>query len=181
VQTSLHPKNPELGERALRIAKEVFLEAADVEGLIVGEEIVLMRWGVVKITCVSDDKKSFAGELVPNGDFRAAKRKLTWVAYVAENTPTKLFEFDNLVSKDKIEEDENFEDFINPHTMAESSVIGDSGLKTLQKDEVIQLERRGYFRVESPYVNAARPLILYMIPDGKSKAMSGQTGKLAHR
>lgn len=181
VETALHPKEPSLGNRALRIAEEIFLETADVEGISAGEEIVLIHWGVVKITSVSADLKSFEGEHIPNGDVRAAKRKLTWVAKVPENTPARLFEFDNLVSKDKIEEDDKFEDFINPNTLAVTSIIGDSGLKSLQQNEVIQLERRGYFRVEHPYVNDAMPLVLYMIPDGKSKAMSGQTGKLAHR
>ena len=181
VETALHPKEPSLGNRALRISREVFLETADVEGITVGEEIVLIHWGVIKITSLTADMKTLEGEHVPNGDVRAAKRKLTWVANVPENTPTRLYEFDNLISKDKIEEDEKFEDFINPDTLALTSIIGDSGLKGVQQDEVIQLERRGYFRVESPYVNAAMPLILYMIPDGKSKAMSGQTGKLAHR
>ena len=75
----------------------------------------------------------------------------------------------------------NFKDFINPNTMAQSTVIGDMGLKGLQKDEIIQLERRGFYRVDRPYINEKRGLVLYMIPDGKAKAMSGLSGKLAHR
>lgn len=51
----------------------------------------------------------------------------------------------------------------------------------LQEHEIIQLERRGYFRVDRPFINDEKPLVLYMIPDGKAKAMSGLDGKLAHR
>jgi glutamyl-tRNA synthetase len=91
------------------------------------------------------------------------------------------FRFDNLVTKDKLEENDNFEDFINPNTLAATDVLGDAALKTLREHEVIQLERRGYYRVDRPYVGPNKPLILYMIPDGKSKAMSGLSGKLAHR
>lgn len=90
-------------------------------------------------------------------------------------------EFDNLISKDKLEEEDNFEDFINPNTLASTEVFGDAGLKSLEEHSIIQLERRGYFRVDRPYVSPDKPLILYMIPDGKQKAMSGLTGKLAHR
>ena len=74
-----------------------------------------------------------------------------------------------------------FEDFINPDTQAETEVIGDAGLKTLKENDIIQLERRGFYRVDRAYVNEGKPLMLFMIPDGKKKAMSGLDGKLAHR
>ena len=167
----------------MRLADRVLLEAVDTEGIVEGEEIVLLRWGVVRITKVLDATGTIQlqGEFVPDGDFKVAKRKVSWLADVADNTPVTLTEFDNLISKDKIEEDENFEDFINPNTLASTAVIGDAGLKTLAENDVIQLERRGFFRVDRPYISKDKPLILFMIPDGKSKAMSGQTGKLAHR
>jgi glutamyl-tRNA synthetase len=43
--TTYHPKDPTLGNRAIRIANQVLLETADVEGMVVGEELVLLRWG----------------------------------------------------------------------------------------------------------------------------------------
>ncbi len=43
--TTYHPKDPTLGSRAIRIASQVLLESVDVEGMLVGEEIVLLRWG----------------------------------------------------------------------------------------------------------------------------------------
>ena len=139
--------------------------------------------GVVKITKIdqADGKiTALEGEYLPDGDFKAAKRKLSWLASVPSNTKVILTEFDHLVTKEKLEEDDKFEDFVNPITMATTEVLGDAGLKTLQEHEVIQLERRGYYRVDRPYVGPDKPLILYMIPDGKTKAMSGQSGKLAH-
>lgn len=102
------------------------------------------------------------------------------MAQIPSNPKVILTEFDHLVTKEKLEEDDKFEDFVNPTTMATTEVTGDAGLKTLKEHEVIQLERRGYYRVDRPYVNPDKPLVLYMIPDGKSKAMSGQAGKLAH-
>ena len=184
LETSYHPKDPSIGTRAMRLADRVLLEAVDTEGIVEGEDIVLLRWGVVRITKVVVDANStiqLQGDFVPNGDFKVAKRKVSWLADVTDNTPVTLMEFDNLISKDKIEEDENFEDFINPNTLAATDAIGDAGLKTLAENDVIQLERRGFFRVDRPFISKDKPLILFMIPDGKSKAMSGQTGKLAHR
>ena len=85
------------------------------------------------------------------------------------------------MSKEKLEEDDDFEKFVNQNTLAASEVIGDIGLKTLKHGDIIQLERRGYFRVDKPYFNESSGLVLYMVPDGKSKSMSGLSGKLAHR
>ena len=134
--------------------------------------------GVVEITKVDG---GLEGKFVPDGDVKAAKRKLSWIADVPENTSVVLTEFDNLISKGILEEGDNLEDLINPNTEADTEVIGDAGLKTLKEHDIIQLERRGFFRVDRAYVNESKPLKLYMIPDGKKKAMSGLDGKLAHR
>jgi glutamyl-tRNA synthetase len=134
--------------------------------------------GVIRITKVID---GLEGDFIPDGDVKAAKRKLSWIANVKENITVSLMEFDNLIVKEKLEENENFQDFINPHTMATTEVLGDAGLKTLKEHEVIQLERRGFYRVDRPYWNDRKGLILFMVPDGKMKAMSGLVGKLAHR
>jgi glutamyl-tRNA synthetase len=138
---------------------------------------------VVKITKVHlvDGKiKSLEGEFDPNGDFKVCKRKLSWMADVPGNASVILTEFDHLVTKDKLEEEDKFEDFVNHNTIATTKVVGDAGLKTLQEHDIIQLERRGFYRVDQPYFSEDKPIVLYMIPDGKSKSMGGLTGKLAH-
>ena len=132
----------------------------------------------MKITALGE---VLEGAFVPDGDFKQAKRKLSWLANVANTIPVVLTEFDNLISKEKLEEEDKFEDFINPNTLALTDARGDAGLRSLVKDEIIQLERRGYYRVDRPYLSPDKPLILFMVPDGRSKAMSGKAGKLAHR
>jgi glutamyl-tRNA synthetase len=218
LQTPYHPKDPTMGTRAMQICQDVILEAVDVDGVVEGETIVLLRWGtyrghpkepmiafhlvpfvldsnfiyflglfystgVVKIKKVgsSDGKiSSLEGEFLADGDFKACKRKLSWMANVSNTTAVMLTEFDHLVTKEKLEEEDKFEDFVNETTIATTKVIGDAGLKMLQVNDVIQLERRGFYRVDRPYINEDKPIVLYMIPDGKSKSMSGMTGKLAH-
>lgn len=178
LSTDYLPKDPSFGKRLVRIGKSVLLEKVDTEGIEVGELIVLTRWGAVEITKVEG---GLEGTYLPDGDIKSAKRKLSWLADVPENITVVLSEFDNLISKERLEEDDKFEDFINPDTMAETEVIGDPGLRTLKENDIIQLERRGYYRVDRPHVNDSKPLMLFMIPDGKKKAMSGLDGKLAHR
>eukprot|EP00522_Entomoneis_paludosa_P015533 CAMPEP_0172445112 /NCGR_PEP_ID=MMETSP1065-20121228/5055_1 /TAXON_ID=265537 /ORGANISM="Amphiprora paludosa, Strain CCMP125" /LENGTH=900 /DNA_ID=CAMNT_0013195907 /DNA_START=60 /DNA_END=2762 /DNA_ORIENTATION=+ len=178
-ETTLHPKDPAMGTRVIRLCDTVLLENVDVEGIVVGEDIVLLRWGVVKITKINADG-GLEGEHVPDGDFRAAKRKLSWIADVKNNCPVVLQEFDHLVTKAKFEEGDNFEDHITPTTMATTEVVGDAGLVTLKEHDIIQLERRGFYRVDKPYMGGDKPLMLIMVPDGRSKTMGGLEGKLAH-
>uniref|UniRef100_A0A7S4J4K3 glutamate--tRNA ligase n=1 Tax=Odontella aurita TaxID=265563 RepID=A0A7S4J4K3_9STRA len=179
VSADYHPKDPSMGKRIVQCAKEVLLEGVDAEGLKVEDEIVLMKWGLVKITKVEG---GLEGAHVPDADMDVIRKakKLSWIASVAGNTPTILTEFDNLVTKEKLEEEDNFYDYVNPRTKAESTAIGDAMLRTLKEGDVIQLERRGYYRVDRPYVGPDKPLVLLMIPDGKAKPMGGLAGRLKH-
>lgn len=59
--------------------------------------------------------------------------------------------------------------------------MGEPGLRNLQKGQIIQLERRGFFRVDKVFMSAAKPLTLITVPDGKQKSMSTLSTKLSHR
>lgn len=66
-------------------------------------------------------------------------------------------------------------------------MIGDPELKKCKKGDIIQLTRRGFFKVDSayapasPYTGVTGPVILLEIPDGhtKEKPTSGQPKKAA--
>jgi bifunctional glutamyl/prolyl-tRNA synthetase len=55
VSVPLHPKDPAMGNRPMRIGPLVLLEATDAAECSEGENITLMRWGVVTITGVHKD------------------------------------------------------------------------------------------------------------------------------
>lgn len=65
-------------------------------------------------------------------------------------------------------------------TRAETAGLGDPGLRNIRQGDVIQLERRGFFRVDKPYGGEGKPLVLFMVPDGKTQAMSTLTSTLKH-
>ena len=43
----------------------------------------------------------------------------------------------------------------------------DPCLRLVAAGEVIQLERKGFFRVDQPYGGPGRPAMLFAIPDGR--------------
>lgn len=57
--------------------------------------------------------------------------------------------------------------------ITQSAALCDPCLRTVQAGEVIQLERKGFFRVDTPYGGSAdKPAVLFLIPDGKGKKVA---------
>lgn len=65
-------------------------------------------------------------------------------------------------------------------TRAETAGLGDPGLRSMREGDVVQLERRGFFRADKPYRGEDKPLVLFMIPDGRTQAMSTLASTLKH-
>lgn len=103
---------------------------------------------------------------------RIQKKKIHWVGKLDDQvTPVILRELDHLVTKPKIEDDDDIKTIINPESKVDTKAIGDPLLKTLARGEKLQLERRGYFIVDKPAFPQGEPMILIKIPDGKAKDM----------
>ncbi|CAM9487702.1 unnamed protein product, partial [Phaeothamnion confervicola] len=190
IQVPLVPKDPSLGHRACRIESTVLLEWDDAQPAAEGEVVTLMRWTNVRLTKVvpaaatdgAGEVVALEGVVLPEADPAVTKttRKLSWLAKTGNAVAAKLVEFDYLITKDRLEDDDKLEDFVNPHTKAESDAWVDPAMRSLNVNDVVQLERRGFFRCDRPYLGPGKPLSLFLIPDGKTKAMSTLTKALKH-
>ena len=47
-------------------------------------------------------------------------------------------------------------------------------MRVLQRGEVIQLERKGYYIVDRPLVRSGKPMVLFNIPDGRVKSLGAK-------
>lgn len=54
----------------------------------------------------------------------------------------------------------------------ETAALGDPNMRTLQKGDIIQLERKGYFIVDVPLMRPEQPIALFSIPDGRKQSAS---------
>ncbi|CEG45585.1 glutamate-trna ligase [Plasmopara halstedii] len=185
IPVARHPKDPTMGNKMVRFCSKLLLERDDVNNFVEGEEVTLMRHGnmiVKKMNKNADGMiTSVEAENYPEGDFKKTKLKVTWLADVPDLVPLILVEFDHLLNKPKLEEGDNFQDFLTDTTRAEMHAVGDHELRNMKEGQVVQLERRGYFRVDRPYLSDDKPIVMFMVPDGKVKAMSTLSTKLAHR
>ncbi|KAF4738147.1 hypothetical protein FOZ62_010535, partial [Perkinsus olseni] len=126
-------------------------------------------------TKVGDKVTGLKGHLHLEGSVKTTKKKLQWVAKVNNLAVLKLRELDYLITKRKIEDDDNVEDLVNPNSEVDVTALGDPLIAaTLKKGDRIQLERKGYFIVdEIPMPSNGNVMTLINIPDGKTKTMTG--------
>eukprot|EP00708_Paratrimastix_pyriformis_P002189 GAFH01000930.1.p1 GENE.GAFH01000930.1~~GAFH01000930.1.p1 ORF type:complete len:759 (-),score=330.82 GAFH01000930.1:57-2000(-) len=164
-----HRKNPTVGNKVVRYARRILLEQEDAALCQAGTEITLMNWG----NCVVDEVVRegeavvrMRGHLHLEGNPKDTQLKLTWLAEAEDLLPVKAVTFGHLITKDKIEEDEKFEDFVNHHSKEEVELLGDPSLRSLKKGDIIQLERKGFYFCDRAYTREQRPLVLHYIPDG---------------
>ncbi|KAK9867379.1 hypothetical protein WJX84_011083 [Apatococcus fuscideae] len=111
-------KHPPAGLKATTQSQDIWLEQADAAAVKEGEEVTLMDWGNCIIrrieTGASGEITGLTGELHLEGNFKTTKLKLTWLPVTRDLVPLELHDFDHLLTKKKLEEDDSFEDFINP-------------------------------------------------------------------
>lgn len=181
----VHDKNAELGTKKVTYANQVLIELEDAKDIKDQEKITLMKWGNVVIDSVLENpsetfngipvKYLLEGHLVlDDRDFKKTK-KLTWLPAIDHKlAPVTIVEFDVLITKAKVDENDDFDALVNHHSRFETKAYGSIDVRNLRTDTIIQFERRGYFRVDAQ----ADSTILFLIPDGRTKSMSTVGGKV---
>jgi glutamyl-tRNA synthetase len=176
----LHPKDATIGSKAVVFAKELLIEKDDAVAINEGEKITLMKWGNVTISKKEEINGviTLTGKVDPEDkDFKGTK-KLTWIANDPDTTvEIVLVELDHLITKKKVEENDNVQDLVNHNSKIEYIALGEGSMRNLQKGIHIQIERRGYFYVDEIALGD-RKIRLNFVPDGKTKSMSAITHKI---
>ena len=171
-----HPKNPELGMKKVVFAPTILIDQDDAQSFAVDEEITLMTWGNAIVRDVSHSLNPLSLKTVTKvelelhlqGDVKKTAKKITWLpAEGAELVPVTLVDFDFLITKDKIEEDEKVEDFLTKETEFVTEGLADEDVAKLQRDDIIEFQRKGFYRVDKP-LQHGEPAVLFAIPSGKA-------------
>ena len=148
--------------------------------------MTLMDWGnafVRKIGSADENRiESMEMELSLEGDYRKTT-KITWLGEDVVNPfiPILLLDYDYLITKKKLEEDDSVQDFITPLTEFTIDAIGDLNMKLLKRGEIIQFERKTYYIVDKAYGEKSELLDgkvgeerveCIAIPDGKAASIA---------
>jgi glutamyl-tRNA synthetase len=165
-----HPKDETIGKKVRFYGPRLLLQAEDAEAIAEGEEVTLMSWGnaIVRRAVLEGGKLvRLEGELHLEGSVKTTKKKLTWLADTPDAVDVELYDFDALLTKDKVEEDDDINDILTPHTKFCFPARGEAAMRQLSKGDIIQVERRGFYICDVPYVRPSDPMRLFFVPDGK--------------
>jgi len=82
----------------------------------------------------------------------------------------------------QLEKDDDFVKFINPCTRRETSALGDPNMRNLKQGEIIQLERKGYYRCDVPLFGRPNPLFFlqYQMADNSPQQTRSPVWFLEH-
>ncbi|GKA85552.1 glutamate--tRNA ligase, cytoplasmic [Tanacetum coccineum] len=109
------------------------------------------------------------GVLPPEGSvYKPTKLNVTWLPEINELAPLTLVEFGYLLKKKKLDKNEDFVDVVNRDSKKEIAAVGDSNMRELKCGDILQLERKGYFRCDVLF-SPSKPIVLYAILDGRQK------------
>uniref|UniRef100_A0A6M2DHN3 Putative trna synthetase class i n=1 Tax=Xenopsylla cheopis TaxID=163159 RepID=A0A6M2DHN3_XENCH len=183
---NVHPKDPAIGTKVVWTGSKILIDRIDADALKEGENATFINWGNLFIDKINrSDGKIVSVDATPNLDNKDFKKtlKLTWLCDTpkAPFTKTCCVYFEHIISKPLLGKDEDFKQFINQDTRKEVEMLGDPELSKLKKGDIIQLQRRGFFRVDVPYSPASeftckeQPIILFYIPDGHTKEPAAAT------
>ncbi|KAJ2996064.1 hypothetical protein HDV02_000214 [Globomyces sp. JEL0801] len=174
-----HKKNPDVGTKTTTYSRDCYLEQADAATLEIGEEVTLMDWGnvfVKNIVKSGELVKSVEISLHLEGDFKKTKKKLTWLSEGSKPesklVDVVLFDFDYLITKKKLEEDDDIKDCLSPKTEFKYPAVGDANLRLLKKNDIIQFERKGYYICDKPATKGDDCVYLNFIPDGRAESIA---------
>ena len=171
-----HGKNPELGTKKVAFSTTIIIEQSDAKAFKDDEEITLMNWGNAIVRKISHSLNPLTHSIVTGlelelhlqGDFKATKQKITWLSTQGQELiPVELVDFDYLINKDIIEKDDEVEECLNDQTEFRTEALADVNVADLKENDIIQFERKGYFRVDRPFIHG-KPAVLFNIPTGKA-------------
>lgn len=186
VDVPRHPGNPALGQRRLVRQSTVFAELEDIKALKPEARFVLMKWGVCRALSIEneDDGLVCRADFLPDDTNFKDAAKLTWVpADVKECAEVSLIEYGHILAVEKLDtqklEKENgyFETVINHDSRFVRRFWAEKAITDLELDDCLQFERRCYGRVDRKSTED-QSLDVILIPDGKSKTMSGLSAQV---
>ena len=179
-EVDVHAKNAGLGKKKVVLSKNIIVDQADAQSFGDNEEITLMNWGNAIVRkksyglnplnlIKSDDQKAVTElelELHLQGDVKTTSKKITWLSSDQDLVPLTLYDFDYLITKDKLDADDELESVLNDKTEFKTECVADCNVAGLAEGDIVQFDRKGYFRIDRAFKHG-ESVMAFQIPTGK--------------
>jgi glutamyl-tRNA synthetase len=127
----------------------------------------------------SGDVTAIEADLFLEGDFKKTKKKITWLPSDSPLVDVTLLDYDYLITKKKLEEDDDVADFVTPQTEFRVEALADANVAELKQGDIIQFERKGYYildKVQGDFAKGDLHLEFISIPDGRAGGVASKAG-----
>jgi glutamyl-tRNA synthetase len=151
-----------------------------------------MDWGNAFVRAITGTSPITALELELNltGDFKRTEKKITWLSSPPSSSlvPVVLLDYDYLIIKKKLAEEDKVDDFVTPVTEFQVPALGDYNLRDLKRGDAIQFEKKGYYIVDKAIGETSvllegkegeERMELISIPDGKVASIASKAATVA--
>ncbi|RXK38195.1 glutamate-tRNA ligase [Tremella mesenterica] len=178
IKKPLHKKNPDVGEKDVIFSSTLLMEQEDVKSFADNEEITVMDWGNAYVTSRDHSPSGLITNLTLTlhleGDFKKTSKKVTWLSAPTKNhalVPVVLIEYDYLITKKRMEEDDSLDEITNPKTEYRTNALASAEVADLRKWDIIQFERKGFYICQGTKAQNGR-MEFGFIPDGRLQTIS---------
>jgi len=147
-----------------------------------------MDWGNAIVRSKTTDSSgmitALSMELHLEGDFKKTTKKITWLAQPTNAHPlidATLIDHDYLITKKKLEENDDLKDFATPVTEFREAALADANVRELKRGDIIQFERRGYYIFDGIAEKGKQEKTweFIRIPDGRAAGLASKAGGTA--
>ena len=158
-----HPSNKQLGWKKMWKSKHLFVNQYDSDLFEIGDRVGLLKFVVVELTNCQDGV--YHCVIAEDQQYKTAKHKINWVnTNPSTFIKATLVTYGPLITRDNMEQGDNVLDIFNKESKSSMDVLIEKAAEELKPGELLQLERRGYYRYDGNGV-------FIQIPDGRKKAM----------
>ncbi|KAG9510951.1 Bifunctional glutamate/proline--tRNA ligase, partial [Fragariocoptes setiger] len=176
LDVNLHPKDPSLGSRKVRVSNQIVIEQEDAKTITENQVVTLIGLGNVKVTKVVKSESCQVASIeaesdLDNKDYKKTP-KVTWIS--SDNTfRAQLVYYDHIITKPVLEKDEDFKAYVNRDSKKVVNALIESDLKTLERRKILQFQRKGFFICDQSY--SENGMVFIYIPDGTTKKQTPDT------
>lgn len=151
-----------------------------------------MDWGNAIVRSKTTDSSgtitALSMELHLEGDFKKTTKKITWLAQPTTAHPlvdATLIDYDYLITKKKLEENDELKDFATPVTEFREDALADANVRGLTRGDIIQFERRGYYAFDGVAkrgngLDKQETWEFIRIPDGRAAGLASKASGTAN-
>lgn len=144
-----HPKDPTMGSRTMIMTSNLLVESDDFTKAKEGDRYTFIGLGNGVITCTNP--LTFCYDKLDN-DYKSTI-KVTWLPDNNSNIIAKVKSFGPLLSKPKLEENDNILDVFNKDSIMEDQWLIEESVKNISIGSVFQVMRKGYCYVDQIETN----------------------------